>query len=519
MQRLPYLLLAVLPAFFVLSCDDPDPGSLRPTDGPRYVVPEAGPGIVLASNAPSSLSIGTPEDRVQPGVRLSDDVLVSQVLEVNLDVDQADEQIVVFKRRDDPSDRIRVLIADFDTIRNAYIPSWEGPTQATNVRTFAVYTDDLTGDHNPEIMAFGMDSDGMQTLDVFRRSSSPTGIGLFFQPIGSFRSDGSIEIEEADRSQAYHTVQTLGTSYSVAVYSRNLESENVLDLLKTTHHWSFPEGSYIEGETEEIPGAQIEEQRLSSLYQGSVEDFEGFLSGPWYLALNDDSRQVGDLVFFDTQRRRVVFYRPDAQESYLWNDSHKTLYRAGPGLWLNIANESFRALRKQMSIAVLTANSLFVTFTEDDEWSGTYRRLTPSLQQSFLNNERLVSARNVPDLQGVFANDSGAEMFLASPRFVLREDGQELSGGFALFRVPDLIMELKVLNEDGLVQQRRTYSVELTEQTRGEQILRRLTLTPVTLEIRGVRTLPQDSIILEQVEQIEEEETAEGASQSPSAPS
>ncbi len=503
-HRILLAILAVTTAFLFSSCEEPDSGDLRPTDGPHYVVPEAGPGMVLASNAPSSLSIGTPEERVQPGVRLNDNVLVSQVLEVNLDVDQVDEQIIVFKRRDDPSDRIRLLIADFDTIRNTYIPSWEGSTQATNLRTFAVYTDDLTGDHNPEIMAFGMDSEGMQTLDIFRRTSSPTGIGLFFESIGTFRSDGSIEIEEVDRSQAYHTVQTLGTSFPVAVYTRNLESDNVLDLLKTTYHWSFPEGTYLEGETEEIPGAQIEEQQLSSLYQGSVADFERFLSGPWYLALNDDTREVGDLVFFDTEQRRIVFYRTDSQESYVWNDSHKTLYRTGPGLWVNIVNEAFRAVRKQVSISVLTANSLSVSFTEDDEWSGTYRRLTPSLQQSFLKNESLVSAQNVPDLQGVFENDSGMEMFFASPRFVLRENGEELAGGFSLFRVPEPIMELKVLNEDGLVQQRRTYSVDLTEQTRGEQILRRLTLKPVALEIRGVRTLPEESIVLEQVEEIEE---------------
>lgn len=215
---------------------------------------------------------------------------------------------------------------------------------------------------------------------------------------------------------------------------------------------------------------------------------------------------MGDLVFFDPQQRRIIFYRADSQESYLWNDSHKTLYRSGPGLWINMVNESFRAVRQQMSIAVLSVNSVFVTFTEEGEWSGTYRRLTPSLQQSFLDSDDPVSAGDVPDIQGVYENDSGVEMFFAAPRFVLREDGEERAGGFALFRVPELIMELKVLNEDGLVQERRTYSVELTEQTRGQQILRRLTLKPVALEVRGVRSLPEESVVLEQVEEIDEEQ-------------
>ncbi len=487
------------------SCDEPDTSSTRPSDGPHYVVPEAGPGIVLASNAPSSLSIGAPEEQLQPGVRMGDDVVVTQVLEANLDVDQIDEQIIVLKRRDDPQDLIRILVADFDSIRNTYIPSWEGSTQASNIRTCAVYTDDRTGDHNPEIMGFGMDNDGKQTLDVFRRTSSPTGIGLFFRRIGAFRSDGSIQIEEEDRSQAYHTVQTLGTSFPIAVYSRNLESDNVLDLLKTTYHWSFPEGRYIEGMTEEIPGTQIEEQQLSALYQGSVQDFETFLSGPWFLALNDATREVGDLAFFDPELRRIVFYRPDSQESYVWNDSHKTLYQSGPGLWINMVNEGFRSVRQQMSIAVLSVNTLFVTFTDENEWSGTYRRLTPSLQQSLLASEPTPGPReSLPNLQGVYENDSGVEMFFAEPRFVLREGGKQLVGGFAVFRIPDPIMEITILDEDGLVEERRTYAVEHTEQTRGQQVLRRLVLTPVTLEVKGPRELPEETITLEQVESIED---------------
>ncbi|MFP4153879.1 MAG: pallilysin-related adhesin, partial [Alkalispirochaeta sp.] len=202
-------------------------------------MPEASEGIALSREGSSGLAIQGAEEAINPRVELPDEMLFISAQDANLDIDEPEEQIVVVKRRDDPEDRIRIVVADFDTLRNTYRITWEGKTLATNIRTFAVSSQDLIGDHVDEIVGVGTDRQGRQTMDVFRRQQDEaTATGIAYERIFSVATDGSIEIASQQRSDSYRTLQSNGRSFPIDVYRQNRETETPLDLIMTRWTWN-----------------------------------------------------------------------------------------------------------------------------------------------------------------------------------------------------------------------------------------------------------------------------------------
>ncbi len=473
----------------------------------RAVVPEAGEGIKLASRDQPSLSISNREVSTDVKVRMPDGAVPSQAIDINLDLDEPDEQIIVFKRRDDAEDRIHILVADYDSIRNSYVTAWDGATQASNLRSFAVYTKDLTGDHDLEIVAFGMDNDGNQTLDVFKRTSAFGGYGLRYQRVASFSSNASIEIEETERSEAYQSAQTSGDSFPIVVYRRDDESENMLDLVRETHEWREREEEYVEEDTESIPGSRIEEEQLSELYESDVEAFEEFLSGPWYRSHGEDSEEpAGEVIVFDSPAKQITLQGDETLESYEWIDSNKTIFKDGPGVWANVRNESLANIRRQLSVSVTAIDEISLKLEDAEDWNGTYKKLTPDLRESLLASGGDPARLTDVELSGLYSNDSDMEIFFSPPRFTMRTDSEKLEGGFAAYRLDENVLRLKVIDDNGLVVDNRTYAFTHSENKTESRIVRRLELTPARVHIGGVEKTSNDTITLEQTEELEDEE-------------
>ncbi|TVQ38408.1 MAG: hypothetical protein EA384_09330 [Spirochaetaceae bacterium] len=495
------VLTGLLLLVVVVACSNEQP-TVQSNGGPRFIVPEAGEGVTLSSAVQAPIAIRERSEAQDLRVSLSSDFIVSQVINTNLDQDQMEEQIIVFKRRDDPEDRIRLLVVDFDTVRNAYLPTWEGVTRANNMRTFAIYVSDVIGDHEMEIVAVGLNNAGEQTFDLFRRTTAPFGLGLYYENVASFVSDASIEIEESDRSEAYTTMQTTGRSFPVVVYSRNRESDNPLDLLRTTYHWRSDTGRYVRTMEEEIAGASLEEAQLAALYDGATSDFEAYLAGPWYRSVADESPNgAGEIAYFDPNARRVILYRGESQESYAWLNSNRTIYRAGPGLWINLHSEAVDTVRKQAAVSIPAIDTISLSIEGSQSWNGSYRRLTPGLQRTMIRQRsRPARTAEVP-LSGLYRNESGTEILFSGVRFTMRESGQERSGGYAVYRVKDHVLDLKFLDPNGLVAENRTYRLDFTEDVYDDRVVRTIKLTPARVRSSGVETISTRAIVLEQIEE------------------
>ena len=477
---------------------DPTPPE-RPA---RYeIVPEAGDGIILARSETSGILIQGEEESIPSRVELPEDFVFISAGDYNLDLDDIDEQIVVVKRRDDPNDRVRILVTDFDTLRNTYRIVWEGETRAQNVRTFSLYTADVIGDHLQEIVCFGTDEEGRQSLDIFRRRQAGTVTGLSFREIFSAVADGSIEIEEQPRSDSYRTLQSTGASYPIQVYRRNVATDVPLDLVRSSWYWRAQESRYVLANTESIPAMEIEEAQLRELYNAESEEIELFLRGPWYRSIGEEMNTGFELAYFNPETREIVLFRNDTQERYEWLNSYKTLYEGGPGLWMNLQNEVLGTVRRQLSITVRGLDSLLLSMEGAEYWNGEYRRMTEGIQAGILRRYEI----NTPDfeLSGIYRNENNEEFLFDRPYFSYRSDDHTWSGGYNLVEIGVPVIELKVMQTDDDESFNRSYSVEYREQGSEGQIVRTLRLTPVELTVDGPRGIPGDPIVLEQVREIE----------------
>lgn len=499
-----------------ISCDTPQSGGGVPLRG-DFLEPEPGEGIYLATAESSRVAIQAESEAVSPLVAVPDEMLVIATINANLDLDNSEEQIIVVKRRDDPSDRIRLLIADFDELRGQYRLTWEGVTSATNIRSFSVFTSDLVGDHQDEIVAVGTDSSGNQTMDVFRRAGGTMMMtGLQFRRIFSATTDGTIEIEEQQRGTAYRTLQSPGESHHIVAYRRRTDAENPLDLIRTVYRWQNRTEQFEALEVEEIAGERLEQAQLRELYAGDANLLERFLQGPWFRTTGE---QIGDgleMAFFDPTGQELSLFRGDAQERYEWLNSYKTLYEGGPGLWINARNLVLRTVRKQMSITVLNLDTIRLSVEGAEYWNGTYQRMSAGIQGSVLR--RYDVAR--PDflLNGVYRNETHEELVFEEPFFRFRADGIDWRGGFHLIHFQYPILELKVVdarqgdrlpgdgrpdnipeNSQGTFSVR--FRVDYQEQRSEDRIVRRLVLHPVVLSVHGIRETGGTTFVLEQVEE------------------
>lgn len=473
------------------------------------------PGRTVTPRGTDTILLASETDVEEPGedapslelkVRLPEEYVPSQSVSTNLDINESEEQIIVFKRRDDPEDLIRILVVTFDPVRNNWIRAWEGATDANNNRSFSVYTDDLVGNHEQEIVCFGINSNGEQTLNVFRRTDDALGLGLSYTPILGVAADVRIEIQESPRSEAYESMQTFsGVSFPIFAERRNLESDNVFDTVKTTFFWDFTERRYVEGIVEHISGEVIEDSRLADLFAGDATEFEAFLSGPWFRSSVGGDDQL--ILFFGTRERNIVFHRVfstgNLQQSFRWDDSVHPV--SGRGVQLFVTNESIRTVKKLVAVTVLDVNRVSVSVQGTTDLDGTFERLTGGLQTAVLTDPDTADTLITRGLSGVYRHDAGTELVFSTPEFTQVENGAQRSGGYAIYSMgPDRILDLKFLDANRLPIDQRRYSIAYDERLDDNRITRTITLLPGEIGIGGFASSGGPEEVYEQIEIVEE---------------
>jgi len=433
-----------------------------------------------------------------PKAPLDPEEKLLQVLNANLDLDTNDEQILVVRGKDQPESPLEVVVIDYDAIRGSYARSWESHTDATNLRLFEVSLKDLIGDHNLEIVCRGMNSSGELTLNVFRKSPSPTGLGLNFSEILRVVSDGSIDIEEVERPESYRLGQKNGPSFAVTSFSQDRESQNILDRIKRTYHWQYQQNRYVLTKTEKMPGAVVAERQLQEMFRDpAVGSFEEFLTGPWYLS---DAEGREEILLFLPEERRIAIYTGQVQEIYVWQASFRSLSNR---LLIFGANESIESIAKRFSVDVVSLNTIDVSIWGAEQWdraSGRYLKLTEELQGSLLGKDRPRARPLALQLQGLYQSGAGIRLIFEPPNFTWIDESHAFSGGFSTFTLNHDVLYLQGMDENGLPGDTSAYIMEYTEKKEGEYLYRNLVLTPGEIGIQGIEPLSETRLIFEQME-------------------
>ncbi|MDR2184725.1 MAG: pallilysin-related adhesin [Treponema sp.] len=437
------------------------------------------------------------EDSMNAKVALDDgEALVSVLpLDFNKENTEKEEQIIAYRNLLEIESPIYITYVTYDQDARIYKRTWSASTAATRPGTVNLYTQDLIGDRSICILITGMNGAGEHTLTVFRKNSA--GGDPAFNKIAEIRIEGSISVQERERSQAYQLGQTRGQSFAIAAYGRDYESSNILDQVEITYVYNPVNGLYEQSRIARVPGTQIEQRRVRELLGGGSAAFEQFVNGLWYYVSPEGTLDTRQYLYFDPQNRELIFYSDDTQEIYNWKSSSPTRY----GLYVSSQNISITNLRRFINIELESLESIQVRVFEDvhlrigvtGAWNGSYRRVkgveTPkNADNSFIQ----------PRFAAEYSGSIGKIVFYEDGSYRLTNGESEQRGKYTFFAIDNKqLLELRRGEiQNGI--QRETFRVETANRRPGPgpALYENLTLFRVRLGTKGLQEMHEATISL-----------------------
>ena len=494
-QNIFYLFLLI--PVFILSCTGEEPEYEPPETVTEIVPTESEDENYRDIYNGSAFNVNSEKPVIEIGI---DEVLIN-TLNLNLDLDSHEEQIIVLKHRNDPDGRIYITVADYSNVTSTYIRVWQSETLAENIRSFMVYLDDLIGDHNSEIVCSGRDAGGNTTLNVFWKNTSDN--NLSYIPVFEKTVKGTIDINQMERVRGYHQGLKDGVSYTITMTSEAAAEDGTMNLVKTVYYWDFPLRQYIELSSEIIENNDIAETRLSYILNGDESVFYDFISGPWF--------KDQQIIYFDPENESSTFYTDDIQENYDWMNSYKIMSNL---LYTRCKNEIINYIENEIYVRVIDVDEVKITVrdidnqtrkkNENEIWTGTYVRMNNDMKADTVKTlESVIDVTELPVLTGQYISDAGDLMEFYGSDFYMKNAYEEISGGFAVYSADFNILNLKVIDDNGMVSEERSFAIDYREDRKENSIERTIVLTPGTLSIYGFHVSDTEFFRFTQIETLE----------------
>lgn len=519
-RRKPFLFNVLLILAFAIiasltSCNKKEPPVDHFPEQSGVIIPTAGAGIALFAQVDQESEISDGQSPSLPKVNIPEQYIAHAVYDLNLDSDTQDEQIIAFKYRDGQDDRIGILVADYDLTRATYFVSWTGLTSATSLKTFSLYTQDVTGDREQEIVVLGTNGIGEQTMDIFKQHIS-NNYGLQFRNIIAIEADMEASIAAVERSEYYNNGERSGVAYTIAAVNQDLESDNPLDMIRSVYTWRSGEQRYLLSYTEDIPGSRIEEDQLAELYSGNLDDYIRFIAGPW---VRQD--EIGDdqILYFSPQGDEVQLAFPDSQTNF--ETINYQMVSLGRTIVLDLQNENLAHIKPRIIVSVLDLNTLSIRMNRpgilessdyryNEIWSGTFSRMLPrgSLDAVSILDDIDYKSLYPYSINGLFLSDNNLELFFSAPYVTLRTPEGERSGGYVVYRINDqVVLEMSFFNSRSLAPEKQQYVLTYEEAQEDGELQRQIFLQPAELNTFGA--LVEDDEVLRFVQTIETEDSTD----------
>ncbi|MDR1900254.1 MAG: pallilysin-related adhesin [Treponema sp.] len=451
------------------------------------------------------------EDRMGTKVPLEDREIMAAVLTGDFDGDPAEEQIVAYRNLLEIESPIYLTYIEYDESAKTYRRTWNAATAATRPGTISLFTQDLIGDRSLCVLLTGMNGQGEHTMTIFRRNPGPRNaqvrnlandLSQPFSKIAELQIDGSIQIQETERSRAYQFGQTRGQSFSIAAYGHDYESDNILDQVELTYTFNQVNGLYEQSKITRIPGSQIEQRRLRELLSGTPGVFENFISDLWYYVSPEGTVDSRQYIYFDPSKKELIFFGDETQQIFTWQNSSNTRY----GLYISSQNISVTTLRRFLDIELESLDSIRVKVFEDvrlkigvsNAWDGSYRRAGAA--------EKKAPPPARPEdayIDALYDSSMGKVRFFRDGAYELSSGGAVQKGRYVFFNADgQTLLELRSLEAQEIPAaapqagasappRRELFRIEYPGGDAGG-----LTLFRVRLGAMGVYTLPESAIPL-----------------------
>lgn len=348
---------------------------------PKVVTPVSADGSASGTGDGASVS----DDAVLTSfVPLLPTETLMDTLTVDFDGDTFDDQVVAVRKAGSPY--LFLIVGLYNPDTNSYSRSAEIATEISKIRTFSYDAVDMIGNHKMVLVYQGILSSGDSVMQLFLCRKKFGAVEI--KKIGDFSSDGTIFIQQTERSDAYELSQAWGSPYTVWVYSSDKSETNVsasegISQIQTEYRWDYDNELYVQARQLKITGSRMAAKELARIQSGGVETFGQFLNGLWYKTNNASA--TPSYIYFNYDEREVIFLSDDTEGVYSWEDS--SLRRSG--IYLTTVNSIISSMKRSFDIMLTGMNEISVhvhdnvgmIIKESNQWDGAYKKM--SFQNTF----------------------------------------------------------------------------------------------------------------------------------------
>lgn len=321
----------------------------------------------------------------------SGETLIS-TLTMDINNDGYDDEVIVIRQSNSQS--LWIVPALLEPKTGTFKRLTPIDTKFTKTRTFSYSGMDVTGEHKKALIYHGVADDGNYVMKIyyFVAGNGKNDMEL----IGDFESDGTVFIQQTERSEAYELALSKGESFSVWVYKSDKaetdgNSEDTKKInqnqIQQEYRWNPSAQKYELYRQIRVNADRLAETALSKIQDGTIETFAKFLDGLWYKTDNTD----GNIryLYFNYDDRQIIQLYKDYQEVYEWEDG-KLRHN---GIYISTTNADIMNLHRRFDVSVSSLDEIKVALRDDVNiiiksdslWNGKYKKL--SLQSSFENEK------------------------------------------------------------------------------------------------------------------------------------
>ena len=437
---------------------------------------------------------------------LPNETLIS-TLTIDFNNDTFDDEVIVVRKSGFPF--LLIIPCLYNSETNSYDRLEEIETRISRTRTFSYTSMDITGEHKNALICQGIEDNGNYVMKIYQCQTKNGKTELL--TIGDFSSDGTIFIQQSERSEYYEMSLSKGESFSVWVYKSDKENEpedsNTTNLNQIQQEYKYNSATqkYELAKEIKVAAKRVASKELSKILDGTVETFANFLNGLWYKTSNSDSSVR--YLYFDYPNKEVILIDgTQSQEVYEWEVS-KVRHN---GIYLTTVNSSIMTLHREFDITLTNIDEIKLTIRdyinllikENNAWDGQYKKL--SLQSSFsTDSEQKKENEFITDLKNAQRWVTNDELIsIAFKDYTYSFSNMDLSeeGIYSFMKIGDYnVLQFRSNSDNSFLQQNYalSYGTKTITETVKRKKIEKIVQDKDTLIFTPVRITPTDCFATE----------------------
>ncbi len=430
----------------------------------------------------------------------SGETLIS-TLTIDINNDGYDDEVIIVRKAS--SQNLWVVAALLEPETGLYERLEPIETQFTRTRTFSYMGLDVTGEHKNALIYQGPADDGNYIMKIYlcsEKKGKP-----YLKNIGDFSCDGTVFIQQTERSESYALALSKGESFSVWVYKSDAPQDDAaadknkasvgLNQIQQEYKWNPSSQMYELAREINVTAGRLAATELSRIQDGTVETFAAFLDGLWYKTSNSDGNVR--YMYFNYDDNEIIQLYKDIQEIYEWQDS-KLRHN---GIYLTAVNADIMNLHRRFDIALINTDEIKITLrdninmviSENTQWDGNYKKMT--LQETFgessSDEEKDLYIKELQKGDSWTTADSSVSLKFDAYKYTLLNGGLTENGVYSIEKIGSYnVIQFRSDTEGSILSE--NYSMEFGTKVVTETVKRKtvekvvvdydtITFTPVKL--------------------------------------